>query len=65
MTPEAPKKNTTDVWITVYRDSKPMIDGVMIRLTVTVWKLTVANAWQSATITVTTSDSTLVQDDLQ
>src|SRR5690606_34719892 len=33
--------------------SKPMIDGVMMRLFVAVWKLTVAIAWQKATIAMT------------
>ena len=33
-----------------------MIDGVMIRLLVTVWKLTVAIAWQTATTAIATSE---------
>jgi hypothetical protein len=32
-----------------------MIDGVMMRLFVTVWKLTVAIAWQKATTAMTTT----------
>ena len=47
--PTAPNRNTVAVWITVYRDSKPMIDGVITRLFVTVWNATVAAPWQSAT----------------
>ena len=32
-----------------YSDSNPMMDGVIMRLLVTVWNATVATAWQSAT----------------
>ena len=35
-----------------YSDSNPMIDGVMMRLFVTVWKATVATAWATATMTM-------------
>src|SRR5699024_409474 len=48
------------VWIAVYRDSKPMIDGVMMRLLVTVWKAMVAVAWQNAATPMTTSEVTRI-----
>ena len=39
--------------MTTYSDSKPMIDGVRMRLCVTVWNATVAVAWQNATTSMT------------
>src|SRR5690606_8917032 len=36
-----------------YSDSNPRMDGVMMRLVVTVWKATVATAWQTATSSIT------------
>src|SRR5699024_12499102 len=51
--PTAPRKYTAEVWMATQRASNPMIDGVMIRLLVTVWKLTVATAWHSATTIMT------------
>jgi hypothetical protein len=42
----------------MYSDSKPMIEGVMMRLFVAVWKLTVATAWQTATTSITMMLST-------
>ena len=53
--PATPKRYTVVVCTTRYRDSKPMIEGVMIRLFVTVWKLTVATAWATATSAITTT----------
>src|SRR5699024_8419672 len=58
VTPATPRKYTAAVWIAVYRDSKPMIDGVMMRLLVTVWKAMVAVAWQNAATPMTTSEVT-------
>ena len=52
-TPPAPSRNTAAVWMTMYSDSKPMIDGVRMRLCVTVWKDTVAMACANATTTMT------------
>ena len=49
LSPATPKKNTVEVWMARYRDSNPMMDGVMMRLPVTVWKATVAMAWHTAT----------------
>ncbi len=37
----APKKKTVSVCISVYRESNPMMDGVRMRLSVTVWNTTV------------------------
>ena len=34
--PLPPRKNTVEVWMATYSDSNPMIDGVMMRLFVTV-----------------------------
>ena len=42
LNPATPAKKITDVLITRYRDSKPRIEGVIIRLPATVWKATVA-----------------------
>ena len=44
-----------EVWIARYRDSKPRIDGVMMRLFATVWKATVAMPWHTATIPIATT----------
>src|SRR5690625_3877981 len=60
VTPATPRKYTAAVWIAVYRDSKPMIDGVMMRLLVTVWKAMVAVAWQNAATPTTTSEVTRI-----
>jgi len=40
----APSAATSAVWMSAYRASKPMIDGVRMRLVVTVWKSTVDTA---------------------
>ncbi len=44
ISPARPNRYTDVVWMARYSDSKPMIDGVRIRLLVTVWKATVARA---------------------
>lgn len=51
--PATPNRYTVEVCTTRYSDSKPMIDGVMMRLLVTVWKLTVAMACATATSAMT------------
>ena len=56
VSPVVPKKNTMLVWIRRYSDSKPMIEGVMIRLLVMVWKATVASAWHQATTRITVTE---------
>ena len=60
VTPATPKKNTAAVCTRTNSDSKPMIDGVMMRLLVAVWKLTVAKAWHAATTSITTMLSTRI-----
>ena len=54
--PVMPKKKTMLVWTRRYSDSNPMIEGVMIRLLVMVWKATVASAWHQATTRITATD---------
>src|SRR5690625_4171525 len=43
-----PKNHTSSVCISVYSESKPMIDGVRMRFCVTVWKTTVPTPWAKA-----------------
>ena len=58
--PDAPKKNTIVVCMSTYSDSNPMIEGVMMRLLVTVWNVTVASAWQKVTVAITTIEVTRI-----
>ena len=41
VTPIEPTKNTSAVWMSRYSASKPMMEGVRMRLPVTVWNSTV------------------------
>lgn len=51
-TNRAPTTATPTVWMRTYSESRPMIDGVRIRLCVTVWNKTVATPWQKAASTM-------------
>ena len=44
VSPAAPRKKMVEVLMATYSDSNPMMDGVMMRLFVTVWNATVAVA---------------------
>src|SRR5690554_624927 len=51
----APIENTRLVWSSRYSASKPMIDGVRMRLSVTVWNITVETATATPTSVIASS----------
>ncbi len=52
---DAPRKKTPAVWMSPNSESKPITDGVMMRLVVTVWKSTVETATATPTTTMPAS----------